>query len=211
MVNNFQISLGDAALINFYLVPLVCEAAPQIGCGCRTKPVLQALEANPEIKHAWLNKAGTTIAIQWRREISEDEKLSVFSGVIDDGHHVPVIQASEAAALFADLRSGEHWYNAETVDDLSRSEADIIGLRMADRITSSVALTHSQTTGLQCAIACAAYEILIDPRAASHEWRQPALNSAVVSAASPYLNVGEVESLIHALRVADYRPLPGEA
>ena len=211
MVNTSMVSPGDAALIDFYLVPLVCEAAPRIGCGCRTKPVLQALEANPEIKHAWLNKAGTIIAIQWHKAIPEDEKLRVFSGVIDDGNAVSAVRAGEYEALFAELCGGVPWYNAGTIDALSRSEADIIGLRMGSRIKSKVDLGQSEATALQCTIACAVYEILIDPRAASHEWRQPALNSAVVSAASPYLNVGEVETLIHALRVADYRPLPGEA
>ena len=169
MVNTSLVSPGDATLIDFYLVPLVCEAAPRIGCGCRTKPLLQALEANPEIKHAWLNKAGTTIAIQWHRAILGNEKLRVFSGVVDDGNTVPAIQASEYEALFAELRGGALWYNAETIDDLSRSEANIIGLRMVNRIKSSVALTQEKTTALQCAIACAVYKILIDPRAASHE------------------------------------------
>lgn len=211
MSSAFPAIAADAALIDFYLVPLVCEAAPQIGCGCRTKPVLQALEANPMIQHAWLNKAGTTIAIQWRGATSEDEKLGVLSSVIDDGENVPAVRANGYEALFAELRSGVHWYSAETVDNLSRSEADIIGLRMMDRIKASVVLTQVQTTALQCAIACSAYEILIDTRAASREWRQPALNSAIVSAASPYLNVKEIEALTNTLHVADYRPLPGEA
>lgn len=211
MSSAFPAIAADAALIDFYLVPLVCEAAPQIGCGCRTKPVLQALEANPMIQHAWLNKAGTTIAIQWCGATPEDDKLSVLSSVLADGESVPMVRASGYEGLFAELRSGVRWYSAETVDDLSRSEADIIGLRMANRIKSSVVLTQEQTTGLQCAIARSAYEILVDTRAASQEWRQPALNTAIVSAAAPYLNAESIEALASTLHVADYRPLPGKA
>lgn len=30
--------------VRFYSAPLICEADPQIGCGCRAKPVLARLD-----------------------------------------------------------------------------------------------------------------------------------------------------------------------
>ena len=43
-------------VITFYKTPLVCNAAPQIGCGSRAKPTLLELEKNPAVKEAWLNR-----------------------------------------------------------------------------------------------------------------------------------------------------------
>ncbi len=44
--------------ISFYKTPLVCNAAPEIGCGSRAKPALLELEKNPAVKEAWLNRSG---------------------------------------------------------------------------------------------------------------------------------------------------------
>ena len=42
MVNNK--SKEKASTVTFYETPLVCAAAPEIGCGSRAKPALLALE-----------------------------------------------------------------------------------------------------------------------------------------------------------------------
>jgi len=52
-------------IITFYDVPLVCGAAPAIGCGSRAKPLLMDLERQFAIEEAWLNRAGTIVAIVW--------------------------------------------------------------------------------------------------------------------------------------------------
>ena len=52
-------------IITFYDVPLVCGAAPAIGCGSRVKPLLMDLERQFAIEEAWLNRAGTIVAIVW--------------------------------------------------------------------------------------------------------------------------------------------------
>src|SRR5688572_33421877 len=52
--------------ITFYETPLVCNAAPEIGCGSRAKPALLELEKNPAVAEAWLNRPGTVIAIAWK-------------------------------------------------------------------------------------------------------------------------------------------------
>ena len=56
---------ADNEIITFYDVPLVCGAAPAIGCGSRAKPLLIDLERQSAIKEAWLNRAGTIVAIVW--------------------------------------------------------------------------------------------------------------------------------------------------
>ena len=44
-------------------VPLRCEAAPEIGCGSRSKPILLELERESIIREAWLNDTGTVLAV----------------------------------------------------------------------------------------------------------------------------------------------------
>src|SRR6266849_5500291 len=57
-----------AERVTFYEVGLVCHAAPQIGCGSQAKPVLILLGRDPHIAGAWLNKAGTRLAIGWKEQ-----------------------------------------------------------------------------------------------------------------------------------------------
>jgi len=52
-------------VIIFYDVHLACDAAPAIGCGSRAKPLLMDLERQAAIEEAWLNRAGTILAIIW--------------------------------------------------------------------------------------------------------------------------------------------------
>ena len=59
--------------IAFYDVPLVCGAAPSIGCGSRAKPLLVDLEQQAPIREAWLNRAGTIVAIVWRDQARMEE------------------------------------------------------------------------------------------------------------------------------------------
>ena len=53
--------------ISLFEVALRCEAAPEIGCGSRSKPVLLQLEREPMITEAWLNESGTVLAVVGRR------------------------------------------------------------------------------------------------------------------------------------------------
>jgi hypothetical protein len=59
--------------ITFYDVPLVCGAAPSIGCGSRAKPLIIDLEQQTQIKEAWLNRTGTIVAIVWRGQACMEE------------------------------------------------------------------------------------------------------------------------------------------
>ena len=52
-------------IITFYDIPLVCGAAPAIGCGSRAKPLLMDLEQQSTIRESWLSRAGTIVAIVW--------------------------------------------------------------------------------------------------------------------------------------------------
>jgi hypothetical protein len=56
----------DPNRVSFYKVPLVCPAAPHIGCGSASKPLLLELERSGVVSEAWLNRAGTEMAIEYR-------------------------------------------------------------------------------------------------------------------------------------------------
>ena len=43
--------------ISVFKAPLVCPAAPQIGCGSASKPILLDLERQAGVLEAWLNRA----------------------------------------------------------------------------------------------------------------------------------------------------------
>jgi mercuric ion transport protein len=69
----------DSTRISFYTVPLVCGAAPEIGCGSRAKPILRELERNPAVADAWLNRPGTVIAVQWAKDSTAAERAEAIT------------------------------------------------------------------------------------------------------------------------------------
>ncbi|MBI3502324.1 MAG: hypothetical protein HY063_11070 [Bacteroidetes bacterium] len=110
--------------ITFYDVPLVCGAAPEIGCGSRAKPVLLEMEKNPSIKEAWLNRAGTVYAIVWANADKTDETAKpIFEKYKVD---FKKLNNKEAEKLSPAFRSTGKWYRGADVDKLSIEEAGVI-------------------------------------------------------------------------------------
>src|SRR5712664_4514226 len=70
--------------ISVFKVPLVCPAAPQIGCGSASKPILLDLEKQPGVLEAWLNRAGTRIAVVWKRESDSEARRKVVAELKED-------------------------------------------------------------------------------------------------------------------------------
>src|ERR1700737_5488980 len=65
--------------ISVFKAPLVCPAAPQIGCGGASKPILLELETEPGVLEAWLNRAGTRIAVVWKPESNAEARRKVVA------------------------------------------------------------------------------------------------------------------------------------
>ncbi len=111
-------------VITFYEVPLVCTAAPEIGCGTRSKPVLLEMEQNPSIKEAWLNRAGTVYAIVWKNAEKTDEVAKpIFVKYSLDFKR---LSDQEAARIATAFREPGKWYRGADVDKLSTEEAGVI-------------------------------------------------------------------------------------
>src|SRR3989441_12521464 len=70
--------------VSVFKAPLVCPAAPQIGCGSASKPILLDLERQPGVLEAWLNRAGTIIAVVWKPESDAENHSKVATGLKED-------------------------------------------------------------------------------------------------------------------------------
>src|SRR2546427_476058 len=70
--------------VSVFKAPLVCPAAPQIGCGSASKPILLDLEKQPGVLEAWLNRAGTRIAVVWKPESDAETRRKVVAELRED-------------------------------------------------------------------------------------------------------------------------------
>ena len=135
------IALGDLPFYNgskpitFYDVPLVCGAAPEIGCGSRLKPLFMDMATISQIKEAWSNRQGTIVAIVWNETVlskGEREKIvkPIFKKNVLDAKLIT--DETTLASITTDFEKRETWYKGMDVDKLSIEEAGII----AESLTS---------------------------------------------------------------------------
>ena len=141
----------NPAQVGFYAVELVCPAAPQIGCGSAAKPILLALEHNDSISAAWLNRAGTMMAVEWRKDASRKQRLKIMASAIED-KPVEVKGAARKKAL-EQFITGNGWYRSAEVDQLSAEEAVIIARRLVRRMNKLISMTEEKTKALEEGIA----------------------------------------------------------
>jgi hypothetical protein len=125
----------------FYSAPLVCEAVPQIGCGCRAKPVLARLDGQSDIERAWLHRRGAVIAVEWRRELDIDQQLDILRAAFGAGSEIAPVPATPSLELLTTFPDPQHWYRRESVDQLSQEEAHTIAARL---------VRHRSPTGPPC-------------------------------------------------------------
>src|SRR5438128_3380487 len=75
---------APADRISVFKAPLVCPAARQIGCGSASKPILLDLEQQPGVLEAWLNRAGTIIAVVWKPDATAEARSHVAGELKED-------------------------------------------------------------------------------------------------------------------------------
>lgn len=133
-------SFGNTSLnleeeVTFFNVPLVCNAAPNIGCGSRAKFIMLDLMKDSIVKGAWLNRKGTVMAVVWNEATTALSHQTVLKSVFSR-HELPIEQVSERDrdALLEDFKAKDMWYKGSDVDALSIEEAGVI----ADRILTVV-------------------------------------------------------------------------
>src|SRR5207247_9712237 len=75
---------APADRISVFKAPLVCPAAREIGCGSASKPILLDLEQQPGVLEAWLNRAGTRIAVVWKPESDASARRKIVADLKED-------------------------------------------------------------------------------------------------------------------------------
>jgi hypothetical protein len=133
--------------ISVFKVPLVCPAAPQIGCGSASKPILLDLEKQPGVLEAWLNRAGTRIAVVWKPDSDAETKRKVAAELKED--RATELDGKSRDETVADFLAGKGWYHAADVDRLSEEEADIIAARLVRWVRTKTTLAKDKAEGLQ--------------------------------------------------------------
>ena len=136
--------------ISVFKAPLVCPAAPQIGCGSASKPILLDLERQAGVLEAWLNRAGTIIAVVWKPESNAETRRNVATELKED--HAVEMQGKSRDEAVKDFLSGKGWYRGADVDRLSEEEAGIIAARLVRWVQAKTAPAKDKAEGLQRAV-----------------------------------------------------------
>jgi hypothetical protein len=136
--------------ISLFKVPLQCPAAPQIGCGGAAKPILLQLEREPSVIEAWLNRAGTRIAVVWKLESDAETRHTVAAKLKEDD--ATELQGKFRDESLKDFLSGKGWYRGADVNRLSEEEAGIIAARLVRSVQSNRPLVKNKAESLQRAL-----------------------------------------------------------
>ena len=140
-------SVATPDRISVFKAPLVCPAAPQIGCGSASKPILLELERQPGVLEAWLNRAGTRIAVVWKPDADGPTRHKVVADLKED--HVTELDGTPRDEAVSDFLSGKGWYHGVDVDRLSEEEADVIAARLVRWVQAKSALPKEKAEELQ--------------------------------------------------------------
>lgn len=118
--------------ISYYKVPLVCGAAPEIGCGSRIKPFFLQTEKEGKIKESWSNRQGTVIAIIWADDFKDEKQREELIQPLFKKHNIEaeLISDEKEIADLGDSFKKNKWYKGMDIDQLSLEEAGVIANEM---------------------------------------------------------------------------------
>jgi hypothetical protein len=155
---NTSAQLPTPDRVSIFKVSLQCPAAPQIGCGSASKPILIRLEHEPAVKQAWLNRAGTLIAVVWKSEPNARMQQDFGSrmrrvGCCARDAAINEVRGEARNQALKELQSGHGWYRGVEVDRLSEEEAEIIAARLVRRVEAKTTLRKTNAERLRRALA----------------------------------------------------------
>jgi len=142
----------SADRVAFYDIALTCPSAPKLGCGSRAKRVLATLTADERVAAAWVDEAGTRLAVAWTHPtaVLTAERLNEI--LEPHGLAVNATDEKTRAELLASFRTNHGWFDSGSIDELSRKESAIIAERLVRRLAKRVPVTETQGTALVKAI-----------------------------------------------------------
>jgi|SRR5882724_5072020 len=185
--------------ISVFKAPLVCPAAPQIGCGSASKPILLDLERRPGVLEAWLNRAGTRIAVVWKPDADAATRSKVAADLKED--RVIELDGKPREEAVTDFLSGKGWYHGAEVDRLSGEEAAIIAARLVRRVQAKTPLAQDKAERLERTLTDAFRKNFIGE---NHDE-----GMSVRQLAGDFLDERQIAALKEAIE-AGVRPLPNE-
>jgi hypothetical protein len=192
--------------VSIFQVSLQCPAAPQIGCGAASKPILLELERDSAVREAWLNRTGTLIAVFWKSELNSQTEQDLKSrlrsaGCCAKGQELTEIKGEARAKALKELQSRHGWYRGAEVDRLSEEEAGIIAARLVRRVQAKTTLAQDKAERLERALADAQKKLVTEER-----YEEPL---PVRQLAGDFLNEEQIAILQQAIDEG-VRPLPNE-
>jgi hypothetical protein len=136
--------------VSFYEVPLVCPAAPHIGCGSASKPLLMELENNPAVSEAWLNRAGTILAVVWSGPSTARQRAATLKAILTERQlTAKELKGKVRDQALKEFISTNGWYRGADVDRLSEEEAGVIAARWVGRIREKISVPEVKVQALQ--------------------------------------------------------------
>jgi hypothetical protein len=136
--------------ISLFTVPLRCGAAPEIGCGPISKPILLQLEGEPAITQAWLNGTGTVLAVVWAGNDGQQTRTKAVQAVFEkSGLTATELDGKARDAELKSFLSADPWYRGAEVDNLSKQEAAIIAARLVRRVQAKVEVSTETAKTLE--------------------------------------------------------------
>jgi len=198
------------ANVAFYQVPLMCPAAPGIGCGSRSKPILLVLESMPIIEEAWLDRQGKVLAIVWTAGTAEAARANAVVAV-RNAHNLSAEELTGGAqdAALQSFRSGRDWYRGAEVDRLSEEEAGIIADRLMLRVTAKAPTISPKAEWLRSIMTNIIRSCLVKSRDPFSKPCRETFADDLIAAVGDHLGAAEIDALQEATK-AGFRPLAGE-
>jgi copper chaperone CopZ len=199
-------------LISLFSVPsLVCSAAPEIGCGPRAKPILLDLQRDSSISEAWLNSAGTVLAVVGTEGSTRESRAKAIRAILQakEGAAAAELEGDAREKQLKSFASGDGWYRGAEVDTLSKQEAGIIAARLVRRIQAKVRVPDDKAKALQLGFADAFNRCITSKPDTPQESRLQQYNEQLLKVAQANLDDKGVGVFKEAL-AQGYSPMSGE-
>ncbi len=196
----------SASQMGFFRVPLVCEAAPHIGCGTRARPVLAEAEQASAVREAWLNRDGTILGVVWT---DTADPIQLRQALSRHGIAAVELQEEERRLAYNSFAGNSGWYRPSQMQALSIEEARVIAARILRRLARDTALPIATTEHLRRETERACARTLAEASAVSASMRREQIASALMEAARRILEPEALPAFQAAVSLG-HRPLPGE-
>jgi hypothetical protein len=199
----------DRDQVSLFRVPLPCGFAPKIGCGSLARPLLLALERTPGITEAWLNQAGTLLAVVGSKTFTAECRARVVKAALEAEDILSdELQGQARDAALENFLADADWLRGTDVDQLSSREAAIIAVRLVKRLRTKAAVSEQ----VACSLAAAITEFFkerflrhrIEPEQVDHSGEE------LIKIATAYLDERSIGAFANALE-GGYRARPGES